>query len=97
MLCYLSIPLHNGHCFTAASFQCTQEADGEVQMYDIPQVKNTSQLWTWLEGVFIPVVYAGKWYNGQRETTTEYTGDKRSILVGMPRLRQLRVMKGNDR
>ena len=68
----------------------------KVPLYEIPQVKNTSQLWTWLEDVFIPVVYAGKWYNGQRETTAEYTGNKRSTLVGMPRLRQLRVIRGNE-
>lgn len=43
------------------------------------------------------MVYAGKWYNGQRETTTEYIGNKRSILIGMPRLRQLRVLKGTKK
>ena len=74
----------------------SQETNIESFHYEIPQVKNVSHLWTWLEDVFIPVVYAGKWYNGQRETTTEYTGNKRSILVGMPRLRQLRVMKGDE-
>lgn len=58
------------------------------------QVKNTSGLWKWLDDVVIPVVYAGEWYNGQKEPITVYTGNKLSILLGMPRLRQLRIKKG---
>ena len=89
--CHKQPPQYNGH------FSLTPSGRGwEVRLYDISQVRNTSQLWTWLENVFIPVVYAGKRYNGQRETRTEYTGNMRSILVGMPRLRQLRVMKGTE-
>ncbi|KAL9954010.1 hypothetical protein ACROYT_G041497 [Oculina patagonica] len=59
----------------------------------IDKIRNTVQLWKWLDDVFVPAVYAGEWYNGQKETKTEYIGNKRSILVGMPRLRQLRVLK----
>lgn len=40
------------------------------------------------------MVYAGEWYNGQKEPMTVYTGNKLSILLGMPRLRQLRIKKG---
>jgi len=36
-------------------------------------------------------VFAGTWYNGQQENQTVYIGNKRSILVGMARARQLRV------
>ena len=41
--------------------------------------------------VFLPGVFAGMWYNNQRENQTMYIGNKRSVLVGMPRARQLRV------
>ena len=41
--------------------------------------------------VFLPGVFAGMWYNNQRENQTIYIGNKRSVLVGMPRARQLRV------
>jgi len=58
------------------------------------QIRNSSQLWNWFDEVLIPATFAGEWYNGRKETTTEYTGNKRSILVGMPLLRQLRVSKG---
>ncbi|XP_022790315.1 polycystic kidney disease protein 1-like 2 [Stylophora pistillata] len=60
---------------------------------NLSQVKNTSRLWKWLDDVLIPVVYAGEWYNGQKEPRTVYAGNKRSIVVGMPRLRQLRIQK----
>ena len=56
-----------------------------------PQVFNNSLYWNWLRTVFLPGVYAGFWYNRQVETRSMYIGNKRSVLVGMPRLRQLRV------
>ena len=40
---------------------------------------------------FIPGVFSGKWYNGQKENQAIYIGNKHSLLVGMARLRQLRV------
>lgn len=43
--------------------------------------------------VFIEAIFSSNWYNGQEEKVSEYIGNKRSILVGMPRLRQLRIMK----
>ena len=47
-------------------------------------------------GKFIHDSYAGEWYNGQWEQTPEYIGNKVSMLVGMPRLRQLRIEEGKD-
>ena len=47
--------------------------------------------WSWLQRVFIPAVFSGKWYNGQKENQAIYIGNKHSLLVGMARLRQLRV------
>lgn len=43
--------------------------------------------------VFVGAIFSGNWYNGQEEKVSEYIGNKHSILVGMPRLGQLRVMK----
>lgn len=45
-------------------------------------------------GKFIHDSYAGEWYNGQWEQTSEYIGNKASMLIGMPRLRQLRIQEG---
>ena len=52
---------------------------------------NNKEYWSWLHGAFLPGVFSGKWYNGQQENQTVYIGNKRSILVGMARARQLRV------
>ena len=53
-----------------------------------------TQFWGWLKNIFVPAIFTDDWYNSQEEKVSEYIGNKRSILVGMPRLRQLRVMKG---
>ncbi|CAH3159360.1 unnamed protein product [Pocillopora meandrina] len=47
--------------------------------------------WSWLQHVFIPGVFSSRWYNGQRDEQTISIGNKHSLLVGMARLRQLRV------
>ena len=51
-------------------------------------------MWDYMLGKFIHDSYAGEWYNGQLEPTTEYIGNKASMLIGMPRLRQLRINEG---
>ena len=52
---------------------------------------NNRKYWSWLQRVFIPGVFSGRWYNGQRDEQTIYIGNKHSLLVGMARVRQLRV------
>lgn len=58
------------------------------------QIRNVTLFWRWMKTSFIPAIFTGDWYNDQEEKIEEYIGNKRSILVGMPRLRQLRVVKG---
>ena len=41
-------------------------------------------------------IYANEWYNGKKATTQEYINNKKSILLGMPRLRQMRTKRGNE-
>ena len=55
------------------------------------QVTNNTLFWNWSINVFVPAIYAGVWYNGLPENQSNYIGDKCSVLVGMPRVRQLRV------
>ena len=55
------------------------------------QVTHPDRLWGWMSQFFVPNIYAGFWYNGQREEEEVYFGNKKSILLGMPRMRQLRV------
>ena len=40
-------------------------------------------------------IYPNEWYNGEEAKKQEYINNKKSILLGMPRLRQLRIQKGN--
>ena len=55
------------------------------------QITDATQFWEWIENIFLPAAFVDDWYNGHEERVSEYIGNKRSILVGMPRLRQLRV------
>ncbi|XP_068742451.1 polycystin-1-like protein 2 [Montipora capricornis] len=56
-------------------------------------VLNDEKFWKWLEDIFLQGVFVGKWYNNQIENQTIYIGNKQSVLVGMPRARQLRVKR----
>ncbi|PFX27651.1 Polycystic kidney disease protein 1-like 2 [Stylophora pistillata] len=48
--------------------------------------------WDWVEAEFIPGVYDTTWYNGQQFISPEgYISTRTAFLVGMPRLRQVRV------
>ena len=58
------------------------------------QVANNEDFWQWMRASLIPAMYAKSWYNGMRENITIYNGDKHSILVGIPRARQLRIKEG---
>lgn len=53
-----------------------------------------THFWGWLKNVFVPAIFTADTYNDQDQEASDYIGNNRSILVGMPRLRQLRVMKG---
>ncbi|CAH3159311.1 unnamed protein product, partial [Pocillopora meandrina] len=55
------------------------------------KVTNNTMYWNWLQRVFIPGVFSCRWYNGRNEEQTIYIGNKHSLLVGMARVRQLRV------
>ena len=58
------------------------------------QVNTGEKLWIYMLDKFIHSSYVGDWYNGKREQTPEYMGNKVSMLIGMPRLRQLRIKEG---
>ena len=45
---------------------------------------------------FAPAIYKTNWYNGDEETNKLYISDKNSVLIGMPRIRQLRIEKGES-
>lgn len=59
----------------------------------LTQVTHPHRLWGWMGQYFLPKIYAGEWYNGKKEKEEVYIENKKSILLGMPRMRQLRVKK----
>ena len=61
------------------------------------QVTHPHRLWGWMGQYFLPKIYAGDWYNGEKEKEEVYIENKKSILLGMPRMRQIRVKKSTCR
>ena len=52
-------------------------------------------MWQWLQDVLLPGIYQ----DGEDlafSNSTKFTGEGDVVLVGMPRLRQLRVKKGEN-
>ena len=49
-----------------------------------------------MKQIFVPNVYAGFWYNGEKEIHEVYFENKMSILVGVPRMRQVRIITSNS-
>lgn len=60
------------------------------------QAQNFSEILPWVVYPFIPTVFVGPWYNGMPAADSEngLLTDRTSALVGMARLRQLRVLNG---
>jgi len=50
-------------------------------------------MWDWIRDVLIPGIYEDR-KDVALSNSTPYIGDGDAVLVGMPRLRQLRVKKG---
>lgn len=49
-------------------------------------------LWNWIDEVLLPGLYDVTWYNGQPFQYKEgFISNKQNFLVGMPRLRQIRL------
>ncbi|XP_078351512.1 polycystin family receptor for egg jelly-like [Oculina patagonica] len=56
-------------------------------------VTDSHRLWGWLRQEFLPNIYSQPWYNGRKDKKDVYIGNKMSILIGMPWMRQLRIKK----
>lgn len=67
-----------------------------ISLYNVRlfQVRDDKSFFKWLNNMLIPNLYAQNWYNNKMEDTKIYINDKRSILLGMPRMKQNRVEKG---
>lgn len=58
-------------------------------------MKNIPSFWKWSKNVLVPRLYDVDWYNGQSfEYKEGFLSNRAAFLVGMPRMRQLRVNTG---
>ena len=64
-----------------------------VRGFFFSQVTGSQKLDGWLRQEFLPNVYHRSWYNGLQDEDI-YIGNKISILIGMPWMRQLRIKRG---
>lgn len=63
--------------------------------YCITKIDSKLAFWEWIEEEFIPGIYDTTWYNGQQFIAPEgYISNRKAFLVGMPRLKQVRVKEG---
>ena len=60
---------------------------------NIPKVTNVNDFWVWMNQTLVPGLYSGVWYNGKRGQPG-FLDDKMSYVVGVARIRQLRVKSG---
>ena len=61
------------------------------------QVNDTASFWGWMKETFVPGMYNTSWYNGRSfEYDEGFIGNRENFLVGMPRLRQVRIRPGEQ-
>ena len=60
---------------------------------NIPKVTNVNDFWEWMNQTLVPGLYSGAWYNGKRGQRG-FLDDKMSYVMGVARIRQLRVKSG---
>jgi len=57
------------------------------------QISSHKTMWDWILNILIPGIYEDR-KDVALSNSTPYIGDGEAVLVGMPRLRQLRVKDG---
>jgi hypothetical protein len=61
------------------------------------QIRDVSMFWAWARNQFVKEVYNVTWYNSQPFGGAEgFISNRDMFLVGMPRLRQIRIKAGKQ-
>lgn len=59
------------------------------------KVTGAASFWSWMRDTFVPGLYNTTWYNGLPFNYDEgFISNRENFLVGMPRLRQVRIRPG---
>lgn len=87
---YPFICLHN----TYRIMQGSCKVNLQLALY-LLKGRNISSFWNWMRGRLLPALYDTRWYNGWIfEYDEGFLGNRELFMVGMPRLRQIRVKTG---
>jgi hypothetical protein len=66
----------------------------QLQLLTSPfQISDVDSLWMWSRETLIPGLYSTEWYNGKK-IKEGWIANNEDYLVGVPRIRLLRVEKG---
>jgi len=60
------------------------------------QVSNHGYMYSWVRDTLVPGVFSGPWYNDELLKYSGFIDNHESLLVSIPRLRQVRVKKGTQ-
>ncbi|XP_028416899.1 polycystic kidney disease protein 1-like 2 [Dendronephthya gigantea] len=80
----------NSFLMTKTLYETFDEVD--AFSIDLSAVSDTDSLWMWARETLIPGLYANEWYNG-RKIKEGWIANMEDYLVGVPRVRLLRVEK----
>lgn len=83
------------HVCSHMSFNIKSQNDQALNSFSIlcVQVQNPKALWSYLDDTLLPFAYDGRTSKSDPDLEG-YASEKNLYVVGMPRLRQLRVKKG---
>ncbi|EDV28218.1 uncharacterized protein TRIADDRAFT_53596 [Trichoplax adhaerens] len=60
------------------------------------KIATINEFWRWTNQVFLPGLYVGTWYNGQSSNLQGFLANRQSYLVGVARVRMLRMNTGDN-
>ncbi|XP_028399329.1 LOW QUALITY PROTEIN: polycystic kidney disease protein 1-like 2 [Dendronephthya gigantea] len=94
LILLMAVAQYHRHPDTFLLTKTLYETFEEVDAYglDLSTISDTDSLWMWARETLVPGLYAKEWYNGE-EIPKGWLGNIHDYLVGVPRVRLLRVEK----
>lgn len=89
---------HLRHHFLDHDMFHAHNYSGAVQnkMYVFSNIRSINDYWSWIEKIFVPRVQEVLWSDGKQNRTFWLQHDRTNLMIGWPRLRQLRVKNGRN-
>ncbi|CAB3994215.1 polycystic kidney disease 1-like 2 [Paramuricea clavata] len=95
LVCLMDVAQYHRDPNTYLLSKTLSETFVNVDSFSIPLdwIVDADSLWMWSRETLIPGLYAGKWYNGKK-IEKGYIANMEDYLVGIPRVRMVRVKNG---